>query len=484
MADTLLIIEDETLLGSELERHYSQQGHEVIWAQTYADAVKILRSKKVDPLVILSDLNLPDGNGLDLMEQNKFRVPSCEWVFLTGYGDVPDSVRALRLGAFDFLTKPCPLEQLDMTIHSALRSAKAQSQLLSDTQGASQRYTPEAMLGDSHIAEQTRQMLQQLSQVPFSAMILTGETGTGKGLATRILHYNSPRAQKPLVELNCAALPKDLLESELFGHEAGAFTGSKGRHRGLVEQASGGTLFLDEIGEMPLDLQSKLLKILEDHKFRRLGGEREITVDIQIIAATNRNLQNEIRDGNFRMDLYHRLSVFELQLPTLRDRIEDIHQLVPYFVDEFNLKSKKNVTEVSIYAWELMQNYSWPGNIRELRNVLERCVMLSTSEQLPEQWLQLQADPIPSKQTSFPVEGENQQTITAPSISSNSINISHHGNSQLCLPTDGTMSYDEMEAKIIQKMLEECDDNVTEVARKLKTTREKVRYRIDKYNLR
>ena len=493
MVDTILIIEDEKLLGSELERHYSQQGYEVIWAQTYADAAKILRSKKVDPSVILSDLNLPDGNGLDLMEKNKFRVPGCEWVFLTGYGDVPDSVHALRIGAFDFLTKPCPLEQLDMTIHSALRSAKAQSQLLSDTQGASQRYTPEAMLGDSHVAEQTRQMLQQLSQVPFSAMILTGETGTGKGLATRILHYNSPRAQKPLVELNCAALPKDLLESELFGHEAGAFTGSKGRHRGLVEQASGGTLFLDEIGEMPLDLQSKLLKILEDHKFRRLGGEREITVDIQVIAATNKNLQNEIRDGNFRMDLYHRLSVFELELPTLRERIEDLHQLVPHFVNEYNLKSNKNVTEVSAHAWEMMQHYTWPGNIRELRNVLERCVMLSTSEQLPEQWLQLQAKstandkPVFDSQQAQPdtcAFDENPSTVTDATTSTHIAQPGAYPGTQLCLPTDGSMSYDEMEAEIIQKMLEECDDNVTEVARKLKTTREKVRYRIDKYKLR
>ncbi len=483
MADTILIIEDEALLGSELERHYNQQGYEVIWAKTYADAVKIISSKKVDPLVILSDLNLPDGNGLDLMEQNKFRVPGCEWIFLTGYGDVPDSVRALRLGAFDFLTKPCPLEQLDITIHSALRSAKAQNQLLKETHGASKQYTPDVMLGSSPVAEQTRQMLEQLSQVPFSAMIITGETGTGKGLATRILHYNSPRAQKPLVELNCAALPKDLLESELFGHEAGAFTGSKGRHRGLVEQAHGGTLFLDEIGEMPLELQSKLLKVLEDHKFRRLGGEHEITADIQVIAATNRNLQNEIRDGNFRMDLYHRLNVFDLRLPALRERIQDLHELVPHFVNEFNLKSSKNVTQISIQAWQAMEQYSWPGNIRELRNVLERCVMLSTTEQLPEQWLQLQAEPqlTTGKVTIDNTDKQlNHNNTVEPD---NPVNMLAQTD-RLCLAIDGSMSFDEMEAEIIRKMLEQYDNNVTEVARILKTTREKIRYRIEKYKIR
>ncbi len=478
MAETILIIEDEHLLGSELQHHYRKQGLDAIWAKSCVDARAQLGNSGVDPLLVLSDLNLPDGNGLDLLEENNHCRNGCEWIFLTGYGDVPDSVRALRLGAFDFLTKPCPLDKLDLTVHSALRSALGQRRLLAGSQDASQHYTPETFIGMSPVAVQTRKMLQQLSQVPFSALMLTGETGTGKGLAARILHYNGSRAKEPLVELNCAALPKELLESELFGHEAGAFTGAKSRHRGLIEQAHQGTLFLDEIGEMPLDLQAKLLKVLEDHKIRRLGGEREISVDIQVIAATNRNIQDEVRKGNFRADLYHRLSVFELRMPTLQERMADLGELVLAFVAEFNSKSGRNVNQIPASAWVRMEHYSWPGNVRELRNVLERCVMLSSTNVLPEQWLRFQAvtdRPPETSQASpetippfAPAYSPRQAGTLADSIS---------------FPLDGSQGLEEMEGEIIQRMLEKFGGNVMEVARVLNTTRQKIRYRIGKYRL-
>ncbi|OQX14121.1 MAG: sigma-54-dependent Fis family transcriptional regulator [Thiothrix lacustris] len=479
MPETLLIIEDERLLGSELQRHYRKLGYEAIWAETCADARRKLHSRSIDPLVVLSDLNLPDGNGLDLLEEQTNRN-GCEWVFLTGYGDVPDSVRALRLGAFDFLTKPCPQELLDLTLQSAIRSAQAQRRVLAGAQDASQHYSIAAYLGSSPVTAQTRQMLQQLSQVPFSSLILTGETGTGKGLAARILHYNSPRANQPLVELNCAALPKELMESELFGHEAGAFTGAKGRHRGLVEQADGGTLFLDEIGEMPLDLQAKLLKVLEDRKVRRLGGERELTVDIQIIAATNRNLQDEIRAGNFRADLYHRLSVFEIRLPALHERRGDIRELVPVFMAEFNAKAGRKVNQISPRAWALLERHPWPGNVRELRNVLERCVLLSTNHQLPEQWLQLQPVPLSALE-----EAEAALPAPAPPPSRDTTaDVPLEDGERLCFPLDGSIGLDEMVGEIISQMLAKHDGNVMEVARVLNTTREKIRYRIEKLQLR
>lgn len=476
MPETLLIIEDERLLGSELQRHYRKQSFEVVWVENCADARDQLDKHKLEPLVVLSDLNLPDGNGMDLLETQSSALNGCEWVFLTGYGDVPDSVRALQLGAFDFLTKPCPLEQLDMVLHSALRSARAQRRVLSQTSDASERYAPQRFIGNSEITRQTRDMLRQLSQVPFTALILGGETGTGKGLAARILHYNSPRAPQPLVELNCSALPRDLLESELFGHEAGAFTGAKGRHRGLLEQAHGGTLFLDEIGEMPLDLQAKLLKVVEDRKVRRLGGEREIEVDIQIIVATHRHLPDEVRDGRFRADLYHRLSVFELRLPSLRERVEDVRDLVPMFIAEFNLKSGNRVNQVSDSVWQKLLAYHWPGNVRELRNVIERCVMLSTSSLLAEQWLQLPA----GDGAAVPLAPPQANPLPVPPVNDAS-NGSQLG---LQFPTDGSVGLDDMVADIIRAMLARYDGNVTEVARVLKTTREKIRYRIEKYNIR
>ncbi|MEB4591326.1 sigma-54 dependent transcriptional regulator [Candidatus Thiothrix sp. Deng01] len=481
MADTLLIIEDEQLLGGELQRHYRKQGFEVIWVKTCADARSQLNNRSIDPLLVLSDLNLPDGNSLNLLEEHAGRLNGCEWVFLTGYGDVPDSVRALRLGAFDFLIKPCPLRKLDMTLHSAQRSALAQRRLLAGSQGASQRYTPDTLIGDSPVTAQTRDMLRKLSQVPFSALILSGATGTGKGLAARILHYNGSRAREPLVELNCAALPKELLESELFGHEAGAFTGAKGRHRGLVEQAHRGTLFLDEIGEMPLDLQAKLLKVLEDHKIRRLGSEHEISVDIQVIAATNRKLQDEVRQGNFRADLFHRLSVFELRMPTLAERVADLRELAVTFMAEFNQKSGKHVTQVSESGWRMLESYPWPGNVRELRNVLERCVMLSSSSQLPEELLQLQAIHAPDGGRTvapppFAAEEPAIQSVPpAPAIGSADT---------LTFPLDGSMGLDDMDSAIICAMLQRYQGNVMEVARMLKTTREKIRYRIGKFRLR
>ncbi|MDP3840639.1 MAG: sigma 54-interacting transcriptional regulator, partial [Methylococcales bacterium] len=291
MIETLLIIEDEKLLGMELSRHYRQLGWEVVLAGTLAEAKTILFKKSIEPLLILSDMNLPDGNALDFMETNKKQVHYAEWLFLTGYGNVPDSVRALRLGAYDFLEKPCDLDRLDLIVASAARSASIQRRVIDQTKQEHRRYSPKAYLGHSQQAQNIRQLLTKLTEVPFSALIIGGESGTGKGLAARILHYGGSRALQPMIEVNCAALPRELLESELFGHEPGAFTGASSRHRGLLEQADGGTLFMDEIGEMPLDLQAKLLKVIEDHKVRRLGGEKEINVNVQIIAASNCDLE-------------------------------------------------------------------------------------------------------------------------------------------------------------------------------------------------
>ncbi|MGD8842490.1 MAG: sigma-54 dependent transcriptional regulator [Gammaproteobacteria bacterium] len=460
MPETLLIIEDEQLLGSEMVRHFSRAGWEVDWAKTVRDARRLLLDRELAPLVVLSDINLPDGNGLDLLDELRQGGERGEWVFLTGYGEVPDSVRAIRLGAFDFLTKPCDQDRLDLIINGAARSARAQRRLHDESQHRSRRYTPDVYVGQSPAARQVRELLIKLTQVPFSALIITGETGTGKGLAARIVHHGGPRAEGPLVEVNCAALPRELLESELFGHEAGAFTGARGRRRGLIEQAHGGTIFLDEIGEMPVDLQAKLLKVIEDRSLRRLGAEREIQVDVQVLAATNQQLEERIRSGDFRVDLYHRLSVFRLELPPLRERIADIRELVPRFVDEYNVIAGKRVSEIPDAVWERLQAYHWPGNVRELRNVVERCVLFATDQRLPLEWLQLGA--------AAPVAGDSGARVEQ---------------DRLCLPLDGSMGLDDMVGHIIEAMLERHGNNVAETSRMLKTTREKVRYRIEKYNI-
>jgi DNA-binding NtrC family response regulator len=459
MIETLLIIEDEPLLGAELSRHYRQMGWEIVLAKTVAQAKEFLIKQRLDPLLIISDMNLPDGNALDFMESIKTQCSFAEWLFLTAYGNVPDSVRALRLGAYDFLEKPCDLDRLDLVVNSAARSASTQRRVIDQTQQGHKRYSPAAYVGSSTQAQQVRDLLTRLTQVPFSALIISGETGTGKGLVARILHYGGARAQQPMIEVNCAALPRELLESELFGHESGAFTGATSRHRGLLEQADGGTLFMDEIGEMPLELQAKLLKVLEDHQVRRLGGEKQIRVDVQIVAASNRDLEQMCHEGLFRSDLYHRLSVFRVHLPPLREAKQDLTELVPLFIAEYNAKAGRRVKEIPSAVWQKLHHHQWTGNVRELRNVIERCVLLADSTVFPLQWLQLHQS-----------EGGNTKEACVE-------------NERICLPLDGSMALDDMDKFIIQTALERAGDNLTAAARALGTTRETLRYRVKKYQL-
>ena len=301
--------------------------------------------------------------------------------------------------------------------------------------------------------------MQRLIEVPISALIISGETGTGKGLVARILHHGGPRADGPFVEVNCAALPHDLAESELFGHESGAFTGAKGRHRGYLEQAHGGTLFLDEIGELELDLQAKLLTAIEDRRVRRVGGEKSFDVDVRVIAASNSHLERQVRDQRFRGDLFHRLNVFQIPLPALRERIEDLQQLVPVFVEEFNAIANKRITRISDKIYQQMARYHWPGNIRELRNVIERAVLLSQGSELEERWLQLNGK-LGQRAGRAEVDGD-----------------------RVIIPLDGSMALDEMDSYIIQTALERSRFNVTATAEALGTTRETLRYRIQKYRL-
>jgi DNA-binding NtrC family response regulator len=461
MSDTLLLIEDEPLLSAELVRHLTRAGFEVTTAYTLAEARRLLLNDDVQPLVVVSDMSLPDGNALDLLEAVRSAARSGEWLFLTGYGSIADSVRALRLGAFDFLEKPCELERLDLVIAGAARSARAQRQLRERAAAENRRYTPEAFVGRSVAARTVRELLARLARVPLSTLLLTGETGTGKGLAARVLHYSGSRREGPLVEINCAAIPHDLLESELFGHEPGAFTGAKGKRRGLLEQAQGGTIFLDEIGELGPDLQAKLLTVIEDRRFRRLGGTGPIDIDVQLIVASNRNLSERARTGEFRSDLYHRITVFTLELPSLRSRLEDLDELVPPFVAEFNAKAGKGVHIVPPEVWTALREHDWPGNVRELRNVIERCVLLSDTPTLAAHWLQLRAS--------------REDVMSDP--------IVPNGRRSLQFPLDGSLSLDDMERKIVSEALERSDHNVTAAARLLGTSRETLRYRVNKYGL-
>ena len=461
MADTLLLIEDESLLGAELARHLRRGGWDVVLVTDLASARRALVDDELAPLVVISDMALPDGNALDLLAAIRERTAGGEWIFLTGYGSVADSVRALRLGAYDFLEKPCDQKRLDLIVAGAARSARAQRQLDEQARQQHRNYSIDAFVGRSPTATAARDVLRKLCQVPFSALVIGGETGTGKGLAARILHYSGKRVAGPLIEINCAALPRELLESELFGHEAGAFTGAKKRRRGLVEQASGGTLFLDEIAELELDLQAKLLKVIEDQRVRPLGAENEVAVDVQLIAASNRDLAARVRDGDFRSDLFHRLSVFGLTLPALRERLEDLDELVPIIVAEYNARSGKNVRDISDAVWAALKQYDWPGNVRELRNVIERCVLFADSEVFPLQWLQLPGRAAPAAQAPVVVLSGDHLT----------------------LPLDGSMSIDDMDRHVVATAVARARGNLSAAARMLGTTRQTLRYRVKKYGI-
>jgi DNA-binding NtrC family response regulator len=367
-------------------------------------------------------------------------------------------VRALRLGAYDFLEKPCATERLDLVVAGAARSSRAQRRLRDQAAQENRRYSPDSFVGPSPASAQVREMLRKLAAVPLSALVIGGETGTGKGLAARILHHSGGRRGGPLVEVNCAALPDELLESEIFGHEAGAFTGAKARHRGLIEQAQGGTLFLDEIGELSLGLQAKLLRAIEDRCVRRLGGEREIEVDVQILAASNRDLAASVRQGSFREDLYHRLCVFQLDLPPLRERIDDLEELVTLFMAEYSGKAGKHVRVVPAEVWAALRGHAWPGNVRELRNAVERCVLFAEDERFPLQWLQLGAVR----------RSEPTRTADADAVR---------------IPLDGSMSLDDVEKYILERALERSAGNVSAAARSLGISRQTFRYRIQKYRL-
>jgi len=457
--DSLLIIDSKQELAGKLAHHFNMHGWDVECVEDIKSAQHMLLNQTFEPLVTLADINLPDGNSLDLLEQVREHGDIGEWVLLTNDGTIPDSVRALRLGAYDFLERPCSVERLEAILNGARRSARAYRQLNDQREAGNRRYVPDAFIGRSESAQQVRRFLSRLVEVPFSALVISGETGTGKGLVARIMHHSGPRSSGPLIEVNCAALPRDLLESELFGHEAGAFTGAKGRHRGYMEQADGGTLFLDEIGEMDLDLQSKLLKVIEDQKLIRLGGEKTIKIDVQIIAASNRDLEQRVLNGEFRDDLYHRLSVFRVELPALRERPEDIKDLVPLMIAEFNAVADRQVKVVPADVYEKLCSYNWPGNVRELRNVVERAVLLSDSDLFPKHWLQL--------------NNGLEQDEDGP----------HMDGNRLVIPLDGSMALDEMDSYIIQTALERNSFNVTAAARALGTTRETLRYRIQKYRL-
>jgi DNA-binding NtrC family response regulator len=370
----ILIADDDVVTQDDWREILAGWGFEASFAEDGDKALELV--ERHQPHVMLCDLRMPRRNGLDLLAAMKERGLNLATVMISGVGQIDDAVRAIKLGAYDYLTKPVDLDRLQILLKNLTSHVK-----LSEENQRLRRHLAEAGKLGSIIGRSLpmRRVMALIDQVaPSSASILiAGESGTGKEIVARTIHELSARREGPFIALNCAAIPETLIESELFGHERGAFTGADKRRTGCFELAEGGTLFLDEIGEMKIDIQAKLLRVLEERKLRRVGGSTEISVDVRVLAASNRNLESAARDGTFREDLYYRLNVFTVELPPLRERSEDIPLFVEHFLTELETPPHKTVTGLEPDCLEALKAYSWPGNIRELRNVMERALIVT-----------------------------------------------------------------------------------------------------------
>ncbi len=374
----LLIVDDEDSIRRSLAGLLSDEGYEIVTASDGNAALVLLREESADFDLVLLDIAMPGRDGMQVLEEAGARWPDLPFVMMSGHGTIETAVRATRLGAFDFIEKPLSAEKLLLTLQHALdnRRLARENQRL-----RAQALRAHEILGTSEPIQRLKQQIAQAA--PTNGWVLiTGENGTGKELVARQIHLQSKRASEPFVEVNCAAIPEELIESELFGHEKGAFTGAIARKRGKFELADRGTIFLDEIADMSLKTQAKVLRVLQESKFERVGGTEPIEVDVRVIAATNKDLEKEIAAGNFREDLFYRLAVIPFHVAALRDRREDIPILAKSFVDEFCAESGARVKDVAPKAMDAIQAYAWPGNVRELRNLMERLVLMTQGDRI------------------------------------------------------------------------------------------------------
>lgn len=377
MKPSVLIVDDEDNLRILLTRIIELEGYQVTQAKSIKEALKMLSHDGFQ--VIISDVRLPDGNGVDFTLRIKKEFPWMEVIVLTAFGTIEDGVKAIKNGAFDYLTKGEHQERIIPLLAKASEKAALQQRVLNLESKLQEKFGFNNILGKSRSIVQCIELAKKVSATDTNVLLL-GETGTGKEVFAEAIHYESPRKSKPFIAVNCSAFPKDLLESELFGHTEGAFTGATKAKKGFVEEAHDGTLFLDEIGEMNIDLQAKLLRVIETGEFYRVGESKPRRVNVRFIAATNRDLEKESEQGNFRADLYYRLSVFTISLPPLRERKSDIRLLVDYFVKQFSLKTNKKEPRITESFIDALEHHPWRGNIRELKNIIERCIILSDEE--------------------------------------------------------------------------------------------------------
>lgn len=387
MNNTILIIDDEEKLRNLLAKILTMEGFEVFQAGDCKSGLKRLEQNAID--VVICDVKLPDGRGVDLTKTIKDKYPTVEVILLTAYGNIPDGVQAIKNGAFDYITKGDDNNKIIPLLYKAIEKVSLSKRVQQLEKQLGEKHSFDKIIGKSKIMLQTIDLAKKVAETD-TTVLLTGETGTGKEVFAQAIHQASKRSNQNFVAINCSAFSKDLLESEMFGHKAGAFTGAVKDQKGLFEEAHNGTIFLDEIGEMALDLQAKLLRTIESGELLKVGESKPIKVNVRIIAATNRDLLKEIEAGHFREDLYYRISVFQIKLPALRERIVDIERLTNHFVTVFSHKMNKKVRKIEESFIETLQQHNWNGNIRELKNVIERSIILMNDDELKTENLPLE----------------------------------------------------------------------------------------------
>ena len=444
----ILVVDDEVQIRTLLSRMLELEGYEVGQAGDCRTALKQLEFQSPD--VVLCDVFLPDGNGVDLVASIKKTAPNVEIILLTAHGNIPDGVQAIKNGAFDYITKGDDNNKIIPLVSRAVEKARMNVRLEKLEKKVGQTYSFDSVLGDSKALKDAVSLARKVSGTDVP-VLLTGETGTGKEVFAQAIHYNSKRAKQNFVAVNCSSFSKELLESEMFGHKAGSFTGALKDKKGLFEEADNGTIFLDEIGEMAFELQAKLLRILETGEYIKIGDTKPTRVNVRVVAATNRNLPEEITAGRFREDLFYRLSVFQIHLPPLRERAGDVRILAKAFVKDFSVRLARPVTEITPAFLEALEQQPWKGNIRELRNVIERSLIVCESERLDV------AD--------LPLDIQN----------------THYEQSDETTP--GSFELSAMERRHIARVLEYTKGNKTEAARLLKIGLTTLYRKIEEYGI-
>ena len=455
----ILVVDDEKMIRWGLRTALEQSGYQVEEAETAAAAIEAVNRETPD--VVLLDYKLPDRTGLEVLRAIKPIAPSLPVVMITAHASVDGAVEAMKVGAYDYFGKPFEIEEVLLTVGRALEAGRLRRQVAYQHEEELREFRLHGMVAESAAMQEVSRMVRRVARSGATTILLLGESGVGKGMVARALHAEGPTSSEPFLHITCTALPETLLESELFGHEKGAFTDARIQKRGLFELANGGTVFLDEIGDLSPVIQGKLLRFLEDKVFRRVGGSRDIQVDVRIIAASNKDLAKESQAGRFRTDLYYRLQVIPIEIPPLRERRGDIEPLLRLFIRQFNADFQKTVDSITEEAMARLLAHPWPGNVRELRNAIERAVLLTDGNELD-------ASHLPGEIGAGAGAAPADAVTVVPG--------------KFVLPPEG-LNLDELERDMLRQALERADGNRSQAARLLGMKRDQIRYRIQKFGL-